>query len=84
MTMSEAQLRQLMSQPQPMRQVAVPGPAARAEVELVRDLQVRTQAAAMACQLLAGKAPSPTDWWAVAFSIEQYIRGTEAGFAADV
>lgn len=84
MAMSEAQLRQLMSQPQPMRTVAVPTAAAKAEVELVRDLQIRTQAASLACQLLAGKAPAVKDWWAVAFSIEQYIRGSEAMAPADV
>jgi hypothetical protein len=84
MSMSEDQIRAMMSRHEPMRVVPVPGPVARAEVELVRDLQVRTQAASLACQLLAGKAPAIKDWWAVAFSIEQYIRGTESGFGADV
>ena len=84
MSMSEAQLRAMMTNPANMRAVAVPTDAAKAEVELVRNLQVRTQAASLACQLLAGKAPSIKDWWAVAYSIEQYIRGTEVSPSADV
>jgi hypothetical protein len=78
MTMSDAQLRAMMANPPQMRQVVMPTDAARAEVEKVRDLQIRTEAAKLACQLLAGKAPAIRDWWAIAYSVECYIRGVES------
>ena len=53
----------------------VPSQAERDEVDLVRGLQIRTQAADMATKLLAGKAPNPTTWLLRAKMIEDYIRG---------
>jgi hypothetical protein len=45
------------------------------EAEKVRGMQVRTQAAMFATQLLAGKAPSMDRYLKVAIVIENYILG---------
>jgi hypothetical protein len=75
MSMSEAQLRAIMSQPGQMRQVVMPTDAAKAEVEKVRAMQVRTEAAKLAAQLYAGKSPKVTEFLSVAKVIELYIEG---------
>lgn len=57
------------------QQVQIATPEQRAEVELVRAMQVRTAAADQATKLLAGKAPAVDRWLKVAGCIERYILG---------
>lgn len=47
----------------------------KAEVEMVRAMQVRTAAADQATKLLAGKAPGMERWLKNASCIERYILG---------
>jgi hypothetical protein len=75
MSMSEAQLRAIMSPPVHMAQVVMPTDAAKAEVEKVRAMEVRRDAARIAGQLFAGKAPTPTKFLAMAKVVELYIEG---------
>ena len=58
--------------------VPIPSQAQRDEVVMVRNMQVRTQAADMATKLLAGKAPQMRQWRTVAETIERYIQGEPA------
>lgn len=45
------------------------------EIALVRGMQVRTQAATLACQLLAGRSTEVREWAVLAKVIEEYISG---------
>lgn len=56
-------------------QVRMPSQAEIDEVRRVQGLQIRTNAADQATKLLAGKAPTMTEWWSVAKAIELYILG---------
>lgn len=57
------------------QQVPIVTQEQKAEVELVRAMQVRTAAADQATKLLAGKAPNQRRWLDTAMVIERYILG---------
>lgn len=61
-------------------QVRIPSEYEKSEVARVQGMQVRTQAAALATQLLAQRQTSATTWDKWAYHIETYIKD---GYGAD-
>jgi len=55
--------------------VNVPSPAQVEEAKKVMGMNVRTNAANMATQLMAGQPVRLDRWWAVAKGIEEFIKG---------
>jgi hypothetical protein len=68
----------------PGQQVRIPSETEKAEMVKVRNMQVRTQAAALVCQLLAQRQTSQNVWDRWAEHIETYILEGRSGDTAPV
>ncbi len=59
-----------------------PTAAEQVEIKRVERMNVRTQAGTFACQLYAGRSPTPDEWLAMARAIEAFIWGRDEADAA--
>jgi hypothetical protein len=68
----------------PGNQVRIPSETEKAEAAMVRGMQVRTQAAALVCQLLAQRQTSQNVWDKWVSHVETYILEGHGGHTAPV